>query len=181
MQHESSKNRRWSETITYHSSKKPCVLVPLPGRSATKIAKERIVFIEILHRFAKTDFAEAAGSTMFEYYGPVESAFTEHLTGLLESGILQFVTPVFLDKRSGLKQILTDEITVRVKHREMKSSIHRLAGSLGAKTESATDAREVLVKVPRAFGTEALMICDALDKLEQVQFAAPNFISEVSR
>jgi hypothetical protein len=98
-----------------------------------------------------------------------------------DEGHLEFVTPLLRDPDSHLHQILTDEITVRL------TAAHNPPAHL-EKKYGVTIARQnefvpnqFIVKVPEARGLKTLEVAKKLEAAEDVEFAAPNFISEFER
>ena len=107
----------------------------------------------------------------------------EKLTGWQREGTVEFFTPVLQDKESQLLRILTDEITVRFKAavpQRRRERVQRLFGvTVARQNEFVPD--QYVVKVPQTTGLKSLKIAQKLDKVAEVEFAAPNYISEYRR
>lgn len=113
--------------------------------------------------------------------GPSVAHKVERLKG---RGLIEFTAPVLLDKASRLRKIPTDEITIRF--RTKKAAVSQLR-SMG-KRYGVTVARrnefvpqQYVVKVDTASGDRTLKIAEDMDGSEDVEFAAPNFLSEIAR
>ncbi len=96
---------------------------------------------------------------------------------------VRYFTPVLRELRSQLRQILTDEIIVRFRQ--------EISADVAGKIASAHDvilerpSRYVpngyIVRVPLALDLRPLDAANDLDKEEGVEFACPQFVSEVRR
>jgi hypothetical protein len=103
------------------------------------------------------------------------------LDRLQDAGDIEFATPVLCDPASRLCQILTDEITVRFK--QPAPNAERLRAQYGVTLAKRNEfvPNQYLVKVADARGLKTLEVANRLDSADDVEFAAPNFISEFSR
>jgi hypothetical protein len=100
-----------------------------------------------------------------------------------QQGVIEFVTPVLRDPDSRLAQILTDEIIVRFKPDlppEARETVERKYGVTIARQNEFVP-NQYVVKVPEAKGLKTLEVASQLDSETEVEFAAPNFISQHRR
>jgi len=98
-------------------------------------------------------------------------------------GLVDFFTPVLRDKQTQLLQILTDEITVRFKPTAPQRRRDRLRHLYGlmAPRQNEFVRDQYVFKIPDAVGLKPLEIAKKLNRAAEVEFAAPNFISEYRR
>jgi hypothetical protein len=110
-------------------------------------------------------------------------AALKKLQQLSEAGGIEFITPVLRDKESQLLQILTDEITVRFAttpaQEQLKSVEDKYGFTVARQNEFVPN--QFIVKVARPEGLHTLNVANELDAADEVEFAAPNFISEYRR
>lgn len=115
--------------------------------------------------------------------GVKEETALQQLELLIDQGTIESVFPVLLDKESQLLQVLTDEITVRFKPtvsaKERKQIEKKYGLTIARKNEFVRN--EFVVEVPGAKGLDTLRVANALDAEDEVEFAAPNFVSEYRR
>ena len=111
-----------------------------------------------------------------------ESALKQ-LQELMDSGLIEFITPVLRDKESQLMLILTDEITVRFRSRvpqkQLKSAEERYGFTVARQNEFVPN--QFILKVAQPEGLHTLNVANELDATDEVEFATPNFISEYRR
>jgi hypothetical protein len=106
------------------------------------------------------------------------------LSGLQTQGRIAFATPVLRDPESGLLQVLTDEITVRFcpsggRPAQLKSFGRTYGVTISRRNPFVPN--QFVVKVKDPSGLRTLEIARSLDRDGQVEFAAPNVISEIRR
>jgi hypothetical protein len=101
----------------------------------------------------------------------------------VEEGKVEFVTPVLRDMESQLNQILTDEITVRLKSEVSPERLRRLGEKYGVTVVRQNEfvPNQFIVKVAEPSGMHTLEVASQLDAADEVLFASPNFISEFRR
>jgi hypothetical protein len=105
------------------------------------------------------------------------------LQDLQAAGILEFVTPVLLDRESNTRQVLTDEIVVRLKPGRTERTLDALTAAHGLEIGSRNEFEpsQYIVKVPKPSGTTTLDVARTLDESDDVEFASPNFLTQVKR
>ncbi len=103
---------------------------------------------------------------------------------LQDEKLIEFATPVMVDAASGLRQVLTDEIVVRLKssHAQQRT-LATLKGEHGVKIgrRNEFEPTQYIVKVPQASGTRTLDVAHSLDQRADVEFASPNFLTDIKR
>jgi len=103
---------------------------------------------------------------------------------LQDEKLVEFATPVMLDLGSGLRQVLTDEIVVRLKagHAQQRT-LATLKGEHGVTIgrRNEFEPTQYIVKVPQASGTRTLDVARSLDQRADVEFASPNFLTDIKR
>jgi len=103
---------------------------------------------------------------------------------LEKDGLVKFVTPVLRDQQSDARQILTGEITVRLKP---GASARRTLASLKAdygvevKRRNEFEPTQYILSVPDKSGTRTREIARSLDGRSDIEFAAPNFITDFKK
>lgn len=103
---------------------------------------------------------------------------------LQDEKLVEFATPVMMDPGSGLRQVLTDEIVVRLKsgHAQQRT-LATLKGEHGVTIgrRNEFEPTQYIVKVPQASGTRTLDVARSLDQRADVEFASPNFLTDIKR
>ena len=103
---------------------------------------------------------------------------------LQDEKLVEFATPVMLDSASGLRQVLTDEIVVRLKssHAQQRT-LATLKGEHGVTIgrRNEFEPTQYIVKVPQASGTRTIDVARSLDQRADVEFASPNFLTDIKR
>ena len=102
---------------------------------------------------------------------------------LIDRGLIESVVPVLRDEESQLLQVLTDEVTVRFKHALPKKAREQVEKKFGFTIARQNEfvPNQYVVKVPTSTGSDALNVANELDADDEVEFAAPNFVSEHTR
>lgn len=106
------------------------------------------------------------------------------LAALETDGLIDFVTPVLRDVRSGTRQILTDEITIRFRSdAPIKGTLSKLRAKEGVSVtqRNAFARKQFIIKVAHPSGTRTLDVAKRLDARDDIEFAAPNYITEIKR
>ena len=118
---------------------------------------------------------ECAGQPTAKVHGALDD--------LQAAGVLEFVTPVLLDLESNTRQVLTDEIVLRLKPGRTERTLDALKSEHGLEIGSRNEFEpsQYIVKVPKASGTTTLDVARSLDQSDDVEFASPNFITQVKR
>jgi hypothetical protein len=105
------------------------------------------------------------------------------LDDLQQRKAIEFATPVLRDPASDTRQVLTDEIVLRLKPGQAKSTLAAVKAEHGVTIgkRNEFEPTQYIVKVPRASGTQTLDVARSLDQRDDVEFASPNFLTTVKR
>lgn len=109
---------------------------------------------------------------------------TRLLEDLQRERLVEYVTPVLYDPRTGTRQILTDEITVRLKpEAPQKDTLSDMRDAEGVSVASRNEfvPTQYTLRVSQASGTRTIEVAKRLQKREDVEFAAPNYIVDIKR
>jgi hypothetical protein len=111
------------------------------------------------------------------------AALRAALRSLQMRGLVKFTTPVLLDVDSGTRQVLTDEIVVRLKPGTARRTIAdmKAAHGLAIQRGSRYEPSQYIAKVPNPSGLRTLQVARALDRRADVECASPNFLTEFRR
>jgi hypothetical protein len=115
--------------------------------------------------------------------GITSSRVKASLLTLEQEAAIEFATPVLRDAASDTRQVLTDEIVLRLKPGQTSRTLAAVKAehglTIGKRNEF--EPRQYIVKVPRANGTHTLDVARSLDRRTDVEFASPNFLTTVKR
>ena len=102
---------------------------------------------------------------------------------LKKASKIAFATPVLRDPESGTRQVLTDEITLRLKPGSASRALKALKAEHGVIVgkRNQFEPTQYIVKVPDTTGTRTLDVARSLDKRDDVEFAAPNYLTDIKR
>ena len=105
------------------------------------------------------------------------------LEDLQAAGLLEFVTPVLLDRASNTRQVLTDEIVLRLKPGRTERELDALKAEHGLEIgrRNEFEPSQYIVRVAKPSGTTTLDVARSLDQSDDVEFASPNFLTQVKR
>jgi hypothetical protein len=108
---------------------------------------------------------------------------TKQVHSFIASGVAEAIVPVWRDEESQLLQVLTDEVTVRFKRALPKKERAQVEKKFGFTIERQNEfvPNQFVVKVPSSRGVDVLKVANELDADDEVEFAAPNFVSEHRR
>jgi hypothetical protein len=105
------------------------------------------------------------------------------LAWLRDRGAIEFASAVLRDIESGTRQVLTDEIVVRLKQdAPARQTLETLKSQYGltACKRNAYEPTQYIVKVSDPSGTNTLDVAQSLCRCKEVEFASPNFLTEVT-
>ena len=107
----------------------------------------------------------------------------EEVQSFIDSGAAEAIVPVWRDEESQLLQVLTDEVTVRFKRVLPKKEREQVEKKFGFTIARQNEfvPNQFVVKVPISRGVDVLKVANELDADDDVEFAAPNFVSEHRR
>jgi hypothetical protein len=106
------------------------------------------------------------------------------VTILKKGGLVEFVMPVRRDPKSDARQVLTGEITVRLKPgAPARQTLAALKAEHGVEVicRNEFEPTQYVVSVPGPSSTRTREIARSLDRRRDVEFAAPNFITDIKR
>lgn len=105
------------------------------------------------------------------------------LAALKQAGDVELVMPVVVDPVSGMRQVLTDEIVLRLKPGRAARALAALEAEHGVTVSRRNefDPAQYIVKVPKASGTKTLEVARSLGRSADVAFASPNLLTQIKR
>ena len=105
------------------------------------------------------------------------------LDGLQQVSAIEFATPVLRDPATDTRQVLTDEIVLRVKPGQANRTLAAVEAEHGVtiRKRNEFEPTQYIVKVPHANGTQTLDVARSLDRRDDVEFASPNFLTTAKR
>ena len=160
-------------------------LRPVPGAAAARYcAGQEKKVRDALAPFGEIEIYPAQRMLVLERAPGVTAArMREVLEDLQRNHAVEFVTPVLLDAKSNTRQVLTDEIVLRLKPGRTKRTLQALGAAHGVKIgrRNEFEPSQYVVTVPSPSGTQTLEIARSLDASDDVEFASPNFLSEIKR
>jgi hypothetical protein len=115
--------------------------------------------------------------------GIEEETARQQIKPLVDKGSIEAVWPVLRDEKSQLLHVLTDEITVRFKptlKAVERKQIEKKYGMTGARKNEFIP-NQFVARVSGSDGMDTLKVANELDAEAEVEFAAPNFVSEYQR
>lgn len=112
------------------------------------------------------------------------SAVNKAQNALQTEKLVEFATPVLRDGDSGLRMVLTDEIVLRLKvghatQRTLATLKAEHGLTIGRRNEF--EPQQYIVKVPQTSGTCTIDVARSLDRRDDVEFASPNFLTDIKR
>jgi hypothetical protein len=103
---------------------------------------------------------------------------------LEKDGLVEFATPVLRDQHSDVRHFLTGEITLRLKSgasaRKTLASL-KMQHGIEVKRRNEFEPTQYVVSVPDPSGTRTREIARSLDRRSDVEFAAPNVITDIKK
>jgi len=138
---------------------------------------------DVLRKFGNVETYPSQRMIVLHRAASSKAAVDAALKQLQRSGDVEFVTPVLLDVESNTRQVLTDEIVLRLKPGCTERSLAALKAEHGIRIgrRNKYEPTQYIVKVPKPSGTQTLDIARSLDRSADVEFACPNFLSEPKR
>lgn len=111
------------------------------------------------------------------------STLATDIETLKRANKIAFATPVLRDPESGTRQVLTDEITLRLKPGSASRALKALQAEHGVIVgkRNEFEPTQYIVKVPDTTGTRTLEVARSLDERDDVEFASPNFLTDIKR
>ena len=106
------------------------------------------------------------------------------LNALQAERLVEFATPVLRDPQSGMRQVLTDEIVVRLKSAHApRRTLATMTAEHGLKIgrRNEFEPAQYIVKVLKPSGTHTIDVARSLGERADVEFASPNFLTDIKR
>lgn len=175
-----------SRSASSTGGRRPATPQPLAGQLAVRVTPKATKRVHAaLSTLGHVEPYDPAGLLILHKAPKVAGAAVNSvLESLLDQGLVQYVTPVLRAPRSGLRLIPTDEITVRFRPEApvqgTLTEMRRTEGVSVARRNEFVPSQYIL-KVPRPSGKRTLDIARRLDARDDVEFAAPNYISDIKR
>jgi hypothetical protein len=169
---------------SYRHGKTKVYLQPVDDVLAVRYAKSEVEVRAALSSLGKVKEVEAQKLFIVQLRGVSEKETAlQQIQPLIDRGLIDSVVPVLRDEESQLLQVLTDEITVRFKRalpKKQREAVEKKFGFTIARQNEFVP-NQFVVKVPTSRGVDALKVANDLDAADEVEFAAPNFVSEHRR
>lgn len=110
-------------------------------------------------------------------------ALAATLRRLERAGDIEFASSVVRDPHTGLRQVLTDEIVVRLKPGTARQTLATLKAEHGLTVcrRNEFEPTQFVVRVPDASGTGTLEVAKSIDERDDVEFAWPNFLTDIEQ
>jgi hypothetical protein len=162
---------------------------PPPKRVPNEVAvkyragRERKV-IDALARFGSIEAYPLQRMVVLHRLPDVAAAKVQAaLDDLQRAGLVEFVTPVLLDPESHTRQVLTDEIVLRLKPGRTERALAALKAEHGIEIgkRNKFEPSQYIVRVRKPSGMQTLDVARSLDQSDDVEFASPNFLTEIKR
>ena len=109
------------------------------------------------------------------------SVIEDSKKSLVDDSNVEFVTPVYRERQSGLRLVLTDEITVRFKDSTSQREIENIneKNNVEVIEQNRFVPQQYLLRVKNPQDT--LTIANKYQESDLTEFAEPNFISEIEK
>lgn len=178
------KSKAPSGRRSYRQGKTKVYLQPVDDVLAVRYANSKEEVREALSSLGKV--REVEPQKLFVVQLPKASQkeqALEQIQPLIDRGLIESIVPVLRDEESELLQVLTDEVTVRFKRalpKKERAQVEKKFGFTIARQNEFVP-NQYVVKVPASTGADALKVANDLDADDEVEFAAPNFVSELRR
>ena len=178
------KSKPQTRRRSYRHGKNKVYLQPVEDAIAIRYASSKEELREALSSFGTVKEVEQQQLFMVQLRSASDKGkVLNQIQSFIESGAVEAVFPVWRDEESQLLQVLTDEVTVRFKRalpkREREQVEKKFGFTIARQNEFVPN--QFVVKVPVTRGGDALKVANQLDADDEVEFAAPNFVTEHKR
>ena len=169
---------------SYRHGKNRVYLQPAEDVVAVRYASSKEELQEALSSFGTVREVEPQQLFMVQLRSASDKEkVLDEVQPFIDSGVAEAIVPVWRDEESQLLQVLTDEVTVRFKRalpkRERAQVEKKFGFTIARQNEFVPN--QFIVKVPVTRGGDALKVANELDADDEVEFAAPNFVTEYKR
>jgi hypothetical protein len=179
----SDKPTRKPHRACYQQGKRKIYVEPLEDRLAVRYSEDAKESVRnALRSLGEVKSVESQRLLIVELSAPADESL-KTIQEMVDRGEVEFFTPVLLDEKSRLHQILTDEISVRFKTLPPAKQLREMARKYGVTIARQNEfaPNQFIVRAIRSSGLDTLDVASRLDSAEEVEFATPNFISEIRR
>jgi len=169
---------------SYRHGKNKVYLQPVEDVVAVRYASSKEELRKALSSFGTVREVEPQQLFMVQLRSSSDKGkVLDQVQSLIDSGAAQAIVPVWRDEESQLLQVLTDEVTVRFKRVLPKKEREQVEKKFGFTIARQNEfvPNQFVVKVPISRGVDALKVANELDADDEVEFAAPNFVTEHRR
>lgn len=169
---------------SYRHGKNKVYLQPAGDVIAVRYASSKEELRKALNSFGTVKEVEPQQLLMLQLRSSSDKEkVLEEVQPFINSGAAEAIVPVWQDEESQLLQVLTDEVTVRFKRVLPKKAREQVEKKFGFTIARQNEfvPNQFVVKVPISTGVDVLKIADELDADDEVEFAAPNFVTEHRR
>jgi hypothetical protein len=181
------KTAAFARSASMGSSKRRLrALTKIPDQMAIRVAagqEERAV--AALESFGEIE--EQTASRVFILHldrGVAAPLVRPTIESLRRAHVVEFTSPVLRDEESGIRQVPTDEIILRLKRGH---ATQRTLRTLSAEHDFEVARRnefeptQYIVRLKKPSGTETLKVARSLDQRADVEFASPNFLTGIKK
>ena len=169
---------------SYRHGKNKVYLQPVEDVVAVRYASSKEELREALSSFGTVKEVEQQQLFMVQLRSSSDKEkVLDQVQSLIDKGAAEAIVPVWRDEESQLLQVLTDEVTVRFKHplpKKDRAQVEKRFGFTIARQNEFVP-NQFVVKVPVSRGEDVLKVANELDADDDVEFAAPNFVTEHRR
>jgi len=169
---------------SYRHGKNKVYLQPVEDVVAVRYASSKEELRKALASFGTVKDVEQQQLFMVQLRSSSDKQnILEEVQSFIDSGAAEAIVPVWRDEESQLLQVLTDEVTVRFKRVLPKKEREQVEKKFGFTIARQNEfvPNQFVVKVPISRGVDVLKVANELDADDDVEFAAPNFVSEHRR
>ena len=178
------KSKPHSGRRSYRHGKNKVYLQPADDVVAVRYAEPKEELRAALSLFGKVKEVEPQQLFIVQLSSSADKdKVTEQVHSLIATGVAEAIVPVWRDEESQLLQVLTDEVTVRFKRplpKKDRAQVEKKFGFTIARQNEFVP-NQFVVKVPISRDEDILEVANELDADDDIEFAAPNFVSEHRR
>ena len=178
------KSKRQTGRRSYRHGKDKVYLQPVDDVVAVRYASSKGELRKALSSFGTVKEVEPQQLFVLQLRSSSDKEkVLNQVQSFIESGAAEAIVPVWRDEESQLLQVLTDEVTVRFKRVLPKKEREQVEKKFGFTIARQNEfvPNQFVVKVPVSRGVDALKVANELDADDEVEFAAPNFVTEHKR
>lgn len=169
---------------SYRHGKNKVYLQPVEDVVAVRYASSKEELRQALSSFGTVKEVEPQQLFMVQLRSSSDKEkVLAQVQSFIDRGAAEAIVPVWRDEESQLLQVLTDEVTVRFKRVLPKKEREQVEKKFGFTIARQNEfvPNQFVVKVPISRGVDVLKVANELDADDDVEFAAPNFVSEHRR